>query len=96
MPGPRHGAAPCSIYSLEGTIDKHRGAPPASQGLGQMVQGVLGDKVEQSVLSERTGPISKVPGARLGDGKRALGRAVWWAKAQGAEFGEPPMVYLME
>lgn len=51
VPGPRHGAAPGSIYSLEGTIDKHRGAPPASQGLGQMVQGVPGDKAEQSVLS---------------------------------------------
>ena len=48
---PQARAAPGSIYSLEGTIDKHRGAPPASQGLGQMVQGVPGDKAEQSVLS---------------------------------------------
>lgn len=61
-----------------------------------MVQGVPGTRQSSQSSLERTGSISTIPGTALGDGKESSGQSKWWAKAQGAEFGELPRVYLME
>lgn len=89
-------ATPSSIYRLEGKIDKPRGAPPASQGLGQMVQGCRGTRQSSPVLSGKNRIHFYHTWGRAGDGKRAGQSNVNRRRLQGAEFGELPRVYLME